>query len=45
MVFQGLSAAKTCARPDTVLLTILAIKTGLLCDFPKKFKGPPFYGT
>ena len=30
MIFQGLSVARNCLRPDTVLLIILAIKRGLL---------------
>ena len=30
MIFQGLSVARNCLRPDTALLIILAIKRGLL---------------
>ena len=33
MIFQGLSVARNCLRPETALLTILAIKRGLLCYF------------
>ena len=39
MIFQGLSVTRNCLRPETAPLTILAIKTGLLCNFAKKFKG------
>ena len=37
MIFQGLSAARNCLRPETATLTILAIKRGLFCNFAKKF--------
>ena len=30
MIFQELSVARNCLRPDTALLIILAIKRGLL---------------
>ena len=36
MIFQGLSVARNCLRPETAPLTILAIKRGLLCNFAKK---------
>ena len=39
MIFQGLSVARNCLRPETAPLTILAIKRGLLCKFAKNFKG------
>ena len=39
MMFQELSVAKSCLRPETAPLTILAIKRGLLCKFAKNFKG------
>ena len=39
MIFQGLSAARNCLRPETATLTILAIKRGLFCNFAKKFMG------
>ena len=42
MFFQGLSVARNCLRPETKPLTILAIKRGLLCNFPKNFKGRHF---
>ena len=35
MIFQGLSVARNCLRPETAPLTILAIKRGLLCNFKK----------
>ena len=44
MIFQGLSVARNCLRPETVPLTILAIKRGLLCNFAKNFKGRHFMG-
>ena len=37
MIFQGLSVARNCLRPEIAPLTILAIKRGLLCNFEKKF--------
>ena len=40
MIFQGISVARNCPAP----LTILAIKRGLLCNFAKKFKGRHFMG-
>ena len=42
MIFQGLSVARNCLRPETAPLTILAIKGGLLCNFAKNFKGSHF---
>ena len=39
MIFQGLSAARNCLRPEKATLTILAIKRGLFCNFAKKFMG------
>ena len=39
MIFQGLSVARNCLRPETAPLTILAIKRRLLCNFAKKFMG------
>ena len=44
MIFQGLSVARNCLRPETARLTILDIKKGLLCNFAKKFKGRHFMG-
>ena len=44
MIFQGLSLARNCLRPETVSLTILAIERGLLCNFEEKFKGRHFMG-
>ena len=44
MIFQGLSVARNCFRPETALLTILDIKIKLLCNFAKKFKGCHFMG-
>ena len=35
MIFQGISVARNYPAPST----ILAIKSGLLCNFAKKFKG------
>ena len=40
MIFQGLSVARNCLAP----LTILDIKRGLLCNFAKNFKGRHFMG-
>ena len=40
MIFHGISIARNCPA----LLTILAIKRGLLCNFAKKFKGCHFMG-
>ena len=39
MIFQGLSVARNCLRPETVPLTILAIQRGLLYNFAKNFMG------
>ena len=44
MIFQGLSVARNCLRPETAPLTILATKRGLSCNFAKKFKGRHFMG-
>ena len=44
MIFQGLSVARNCTRPETAPLTILAIKKGLSCNFAKNFKGRRFKG-
>ena len=44
MTFQEFSVARNCLRPETVPLTILAIKKGLPCNFAKTFKNCPFYG-
>ena len=44
MIFQGLSVARSCLRPETALLTILDIKKGLLRNFAKKIKGRHFMG-
>ena len=44
MIFQGLSVARNCLRSETALLTVLAIKRGLLCNFAKSFKGRHFMG-
>ena len=44
MIFQGLSLARNCLRPETVSLTILAIERGLLCNFEKNSKGRHFMG-
>ena len=44
MIFQGLSVARNCLRPESAPLTILAIKRGLLCNFAKNFKGRHFMG-
>ena len=37
--FQGFSVAKNCLKLETVFLTILTIKRGLLCNFAKTLKG------
>ena len=42
MIFQGLSVARNCLRLETALLTVLAIKRGLLCNFAKTFRGRRF---
>ena len=44
MIFQGLSVARNCLRPETAPLTILAIKRGLLCNFAKNFNDRHFMG-
>ena len=44
MIFQGLSVARNCLRPETAPLTVLAIKRGLLCNFAKTFRGRHFMG-
>ena len=44
MIFQGLSVARDCLRPETAPLTVLAIKRGLLCDFAKTFRSRHFMG-
>ena len=44
MIFQGLSVARNCLRPETAPLTVLAINRELLCNFVKTFKGPHFMG-
>ena len=44
MIFQGLSVARNCLRPETAPLTLVAIKRRLLCNFAKTFKGPHFMG-
>ena len=38
MIFQGLSVARNCLRPETAPLTILAIKRGFLCNFAKNLR-------
>ena len=42
MIFQGLSVARNCLRPETAPLTILDIKRGLLHNFIKKLNGSHF---
>ena len=44
MIFQGLSVARNCLRPETAPLTVLAIKRGILCNFAKTFRGRHFMG-
>ena len=44
MIFQGLSVARNCLRPETAPLTILAIKRGFFCNFAKTFKVCHFMG-
>ena len=44
MIFQELSVPRNCLRPGTALLTVLAIKRGLLCNFAKTFRGRHFMG-
>ena len=40
--FHGLSVAKNCLTPETALLTTLAIKRGLSCNFTKTLYGRHF---
>ena len=42
--FSWLSFARNCLRPETALLTVLAIKRGLLCNFAKPLMGHHFVG-
>ena len=42
MIVQGLSVARNCLRPEIAPLTVLAIKSGLLCDFAKTFRNRHF---
>ena len=42
--FKGLAVAKNCLRPETAPLTILAIKSGFLCNFATALKGLHFMG-
>ena len=42
--FQGLSVAKNSLRPETLPLTILAVKKGLFCNFTKDLKDQHFMG-
>ena len=44
MIFQGLSVARNCLRPETAPLIILAVKRGLLCNSAKNFNGRYFMG-
>ena len=44
MIFQGLSVARNCLRPETAPLTLLDIKRELLRNFPKKFNDCHFKG-
>ena len=44
MIFQGLSVARNCLKPETAPLAILAIKRGFLCTFAKTFKSRHFMG-
>ena len=44
MIFQGLSVARNCLKPETVPLTVLAIKRGVLCNLAKAFRGRHFMG-
>ena len=44
MIFQGLSVAINCLRPETASLTVLVIKRGILCNFAKTFRGRHFMG-
>ena len=42
--FKGLAVAKNCFRPETAPLTILAIKSGFLCNFATALKVLHFMG-
>ena len=44
MIFQGLLVARNFLRLDTALLTELAVKRGILCNFAKSFRGRHFMG-
>ena len=44
IISQGLSVARICLRPETVPLTIQAIKRGLFCNFAKYCKVGHFTG-
>ena len=44
IIFQGLSISRNCLRPEILPLTILTIKTGLLCNIAKTLKGRHFMG-
>ena len=44
MIFQGLSVARNCLRLETTLLTVFALKRGILCNFVKTFRGRHFMG-
>ena len=44
MIFQGLSVARNCLRPETAPLTIFTIKRGVFCNSSKTFKGRQFMG-
>ena len=44
MIFRGLSVARNCLRLETMPLTMLAIKRGLLRNFAKTFKACHFMG-
>ena len=39
IIFQGLSVAKNCLKPETVPLTMLGIKGGIQFNFAKTLKG------
>ena len=44
MIFQMLSVARNCLRPETAFLTVFAIKRGILSNFAKIFRGRHFMG-
>ena len=44
MIFQGLSVARNCLRPETVPLTILDTKGELLPNLAKNFNDCHFMG-